>query len=100
VELAAQRGGRHARGGTIQLKVGPDETSLPGALLAVSDTGVGIAKEDTERIFEPFFSRKPGGIGLGLATTARIVEAHRGIIEVASQVGQGTTFTIWLPRVA
>jgi signal transduction histidine kinase len=64
----------------------------------VRDTGVGITREDLDHIFEPFFSRKPGGTGLGLATTARIVEAHRGTIEVASQPGKGTTFTIKLPR--
>lgn len=86
-------------GGEILLKVDRDETSLPGAVLSVSDTGVGIAKEDMERIFEPFFSRKPGGTGLGLATTARIVDSHKGMIEVASQPGRGATFTIRLPRV-
>jgi len=53
-----------------------------------------------DHIFEPFFSRKPGGTGLGLATTARIVEDHKGTIEVESQPGQGATFTIRLPLVA
>jgi two-component system sensor histidine kinase PilS (NtrC family) len=87
-------------GGTLSLAVTREDGSPPGALLTVRDTGVGIAKEDTERIFEPFFSRKPGGTGLGLATTARIVEAHRGIIELTSVPGQGTTFTIRLPCTA
>ena len=86
-------------GGSIRLAVGQKEANPPQAILMVRDTGVGIAKEDLDHIFEPFFSRKPGGTGLGLATTARIVEAHRGTIEVASQLGKGTTFTIKLPRV-
>jgi signal transduction histidine kinase len=63
----------------------------------VRDTGVGIARDDLEHIFEPFFSRKVGGTGLGLATTARIVEDHKGTIDVLSQPGKGTTFTIRLP---
>ena len=87
-------------GGTVHLAVGQKESNPPQAILMVRDTGVGIAKEDLEHIFEPFFSRKPGGTGLGLATTALIVEAHRGTIEVASPPGKGTTFTIKLPRVA
>jgi signal transduction histidine kinase len=63
----------------------------------VRDTGIGIAREDLEHIFEPFFSRKAGGTGLGLATTARIVEDHKGTIDVLSHPGKGTTFTIHLP---
>jgi two-component system sensor histidine kinase PilS (NtrC family) len=86
------------KGGSIQLAVSGQDGDPPLARLEVRDTGVGIANEDLEHIFEPFFSRKPGGTGLGLATTARIVEAHRGSIEVASQPGKGTTFTIKLPR--
>jgi signal transduction histidine kinase len=63
----------------------------------VRDTGIGIAREYLDHIFEPFFSRKVGGTGLGLATTARIVEDHKGTIDVLSQPGKGTTFTIRLP---
>jgi signal transduction histidine kinase len=65
----------------------------------VRDSGVGIAEADLEHIFEPFFSRKPDGTGLGLATTARIVEDHKGTIDVKSKPGKGTTFTIRLPAV-
>jgi signal transduction histidine kinase len=67
------------------------------AVIAVSDRGGGIAADDLDRIFEPFFSRKEGGTGLGLATVARIVEDYRGTIEVASREGEGTLFTIRLP---
>jgi len=84
-------------GGTVYLAVGLKGTDPPQAILMVRDTGIGIATSDLDHIFEPFFSRKPDGTGLGLATTARIVEDHKGSIEVKSQLGRGTTFTIRLP---
>ena len=63
----------------------------------MSDGGAGIAAEDRERIFEPNFTTKRGGMGLGLAIVEGIVAAHRGAIEVESVPGEGTTFTIHLP---
>jgi len=87
-------------GGAIQVAVGQKDGATPHAILLVRDTGVGIEKADLEHIFEPFFSRKAGGTGLGLATTALIVDAHQGTIDVQSQPGKGTTFTIRLPRLA
>jgi signal transduction histidine kinase len=65
----------------------------------IVDTGIGIPAEHLPRIFDPFFSTKGvgRGTGLGLAITRRIVEDHHGTIEVASEVGRGTTFTIRLP---
>ena len=70
-----------------------------GVEASITDTGHGIPAEHLPRIFDPFFSTKGvgKGTGLGLAITRRIVEDHHGIIEVVSEVGRGTTFTIRLP---
>jgi len=81
------------------------DAPLPGmtpgewVCLKVSDTGVGISPEDQEHIFEPFFTTKPAGVGvgLGLPQVHGIVGQHGGHISVASKVGVGTTFTIFLP---
>jgi Amt family ammonium transporter len=67
------------------------------AEIAVQDTGPGMAEDIRSRIFEPFFSTKEEGIGLGLPIAQRIVEEHGGQIRVESRVGEGTTFTILLP---
>jgi two-component system OmpR family sensor kinase len=75
----------------------------PGAVLSVSDTGIGIAAEDQTHVFERFFradkarSREAGGSGLGLAICQSIVEAHGGTISFTSQPNSGTTFTVRLP---
>jgi len=68
-----------------------------GVCVSVTDTGLGIATEDCERIFRPFFSTKAGGHGLGLAFTQRIVREHGGSLALTSTPGTGTTFTIELP---
>ena len=65
--------------------------------LSLIDTGKGIAPELLAKIFRPFFSTRTGGSGLGLPTTRKIIEAHGGTIEVQSEPGRGTKFTIRLP---
>jgi len=66
------------------------------AQIEVSDTGCGIAPDKIAKIFEPYYSSRPDGSGLGLATAKRIIEAHNGDIGVASEHGRGTLFTIKL----
>jgi len=65
--------------------------------VSVTDTGGGIPQEQINRIFEPFYTTKKKGSGLGLMIVQRIVRAHNGRIELESHVGRGTTFRIWLP---
>jgi signal transduction histidine kinase len=65
--------------------------------IAFADKGVGITEKDLERVFEPLFSTKEGGTGLGLPLAQALVEAHGGSITVKSRVGEGSTFTVLLP---
>ena len=69
----------------------------PAVCVSVRDNGPGLTPEQRERIFEPFYSTKARGSGLGLGITRRIVRDHNGIIEVASQPGQGATFILVFP---
>lgn len=69
------------------------------AELSVTDTGVGMKAEEVDHCFDPYFSTKKSGTGLGLSTTRRIVEEHGGTITVVSEVGRGTSFSIVLPLV-
>lgn len=71
--------------------------SADTVVLHLIDTGVGIDDQTAAHMFEAFYSTKPGGSGLGLPTTAKIIEAHGGRIHVQSEVGHGTQFTIELP---
>ena len=68
--------------------------------IAVSDSGTGIREDLLERIFDPFFTTRAMGTGLGLPIVKRVADDHRGLLEVDSQPGKGTTFSLLLPRVA
>ena len=68
-----------------------------GALVQVTDTGVGIPEKDMDKIFAPYYSTKKGGTGLGLPTVRRIVQEHDATLDVHSEPGRGTRFTIRLP---
>jgi signal transduction histidine kinase len=80
--------------GTVQVDIKQDHDV---AAVTVTDTGRGIAPEYLPSIFRPFFTTKGNGTGLGLSLARRIVEEHRGRIEVTSEVGKGTTFRVLLP---
>ena len=82
------------KGGTLTLQTGE---GADGVWVSVADTGGGIPQEQINRIFEPFYTTKKKGTGLGLMIVQRIVRAHGGRIELESHVGRGTTFRIWLP---
>jgi CheY-like chemotaxis protein len=99
-------------GGTIALRTGVRtlgardfgrcvyaDSGRPGsyAYVTVVDTGRGIAPEAVGRIFDPFFTTKPGGSGLGLASVLGTVRAHHGALDLATRVGGGTRFEIFLP---
>ncbi len=64
----------------------------------VSDNGGGISDADRQRLFDPFFTGKSGGMGLGLTATQNIINSHKGSIDVDSQVGQGTAFRLYFPK--
>ncbi len=112
INLAVNARDAMAGGGTLAIRTDSKildkpmqrghETVPPGryVVLEVRDTGHGIAKENLSRIFEPFFSTKAvgAGTGLGLSTVYGIVRQTEGFIFVDSEIGAGTTFSIWLPR--
>ena len=88
---AIQAIGQH---GVISVTV---SESGAGVKISVTDSGKGIAADQLEAIFTPYFTTKAEGTGLGLAVVHNIVEQHGGTIQVASQEGKGSTFTLWLP---
>jgi signal transduction histidine kinase len=82
-------------GGALDISLRPDNGFLE---IKFADTGVGIMPEDLAQIFEPYYSTKETGIGLGLPLTKKIIEEHGGKIDVESGPGRGTTFTVTLLR--
>jgi two-component system, sporulation sensor kinase E len=82
------------KGGQLTLRTGQVSG---GVWVSVQDNGGGIPQDQLNRIFEPFFTTKKKGTGLGLMIVQRIVREHSGRIELQSQVGEGTTFRVWLP---
>jgi signal transduction histidine kinase len=74
------------------------EAAGPHVRLSITDNGPGISPENLAKIFEPLFTTKASGVGLGLPTVRTIVEQHGGTIDVESAVDVGTTFVVWLPR--
>jgi two-component system, OmpR family, phosphate regulon sensor histidine kinase PhoR len=90
-------------GGTVQLAWVPPGN---GASFEVTDSGIGIAPEHMPRLTERFYrveksrSRETGGTGLGLAIVKHVLMRHEGRLEIESEVGRGSTFSAWLPKLA
>jgi two-component system NtrC family sensor kinase len=84
------------QGGTLTITTGVRNGNV---MVAVRDTGCGIPEQNLARLFDPFFTTKPSGqgTGLGLSVSRGIIEMHQGTIEVESEVGRGSCFTVYLP---
>jgi signal transduction histidine kinase len=86
------------KGGTVTVRVSAQQRNEQTvARIEVADEGVGISPATEKQIFQPFFTTKATGTGLGLAVVKRIIDAHHGEISVTSALGGGTTFTVMLP---
>jgi two-component system, sporulation sensor kinase E len=94
VNLAKNAMQAMTRGGVLTLQTGE---ASDGVWVSLTDTGTGIPPDRLSRIFEPFYTTKKKGTGLGLMIVQRIVRDHGGRIELESHVGKGTTFRVWLP---
>jgi len=90
------------RADAVTLKPGNKYALKPGTYVRIvfKDTGQGIDKDDLGKIFDPYFTTKKSGTGLGLSTTHSIIKKHGGYIDISSESGQGTTVTIFLPASA
>ncbi len=83
-------------GGALEIVVEVSTSHQDGVTVIVKDTGAGIPADELYRIFEPFYTTKPRGLGLGLVNVKNIVEGHGGTVRVESEVGIGTTFFVRL----
>ena len=81
-------------GGTLTIATREEGAALA---LVVADTGTGIPKEKLAKVFDPFFTTKTEGLGLGLALIKRVIEEHGGRVSIASEEGQGSAVTLFLP---
>lgn len=81
-------------GGALTVRSAIEDAQL---ILSFEDTGVGVAGDDLDKLFTPLFSTKPGGLGLGLALTRRVIEEHGGKVQFYSEEGQGSTVMLFLP---
>ena len=94
-------------GGRVDVRLAPETVDgRDGVRLTCADTGIGIAASELGDVFTPFFrsarpeARRRPGTGLGLAITEQVVKRHHGTVEVESELGEGTTFAVWLPLAA
>ena len=82
---------------TRVVRIPREDTTVRFVQIEVRDTGVGIPKENMEKVFDPFFSTRPDGSGLGLAISYQIIHEHGGFIDLESEVGKGTSCRVHLP---
>jgi signal transduction histidine kinase len=89
-------------GGKLDIKIGKGGQNARGTsesiVVQISDTGVGMTKEQQKNIFQPFFSTKQRGFGVGLVNVKQIIEGHKGKIKFESKLGKGTTFVVTIPN--
>jgi signal transduction histidine kinase len=101
LNLLSNAGDAMAQGGTLTIRTGPQKIEDQGREIVIDiiDTGTGIAPEDLPSVMEPFFTRKAEGrgTGLGLAICNRIVQGHKGVLKIQSELGQGTLVSVALP---
>jgi two-component system sensor histidine kinase AtoS len=86
-------------GGLLSISSVQGNSGTPMIRIAIRDTGIGMDEETSKNLFNPFFTTKDKGVGLGMAFTRKIIEDHRGTIEVTSEKGKGTTFVLRFPVV-
>jgi two-component system, NtrC family, sensor histidine kinase HydH len=84
------------KGGLLSVNLSREKGAQPSVKISVTDTGTGIAKEDLDHVFDPYFTTKQSGTGLGLAIVHKIIESHQGEIRVESEPGHGTTVSFYL----
>jgi len=84
------------KGGVLNIHV-EKSPSQHDIIISITDSGIGLSEQDAGRLGEPFFTKRPGGIGLGFSLVKRIVKEHGGSIEVESEPGQGTSVLVHLP---
>jgi signal transduction histidine kinase len=73
------------------------ETDSDMVEIVVTDSGCGLSEPELQQIFQPFYTTRENGIGLGLSIVARVIEQHEGLIKAESEIGRGTTFKVTLP---
>jgi signal transduction histidine kinase len=95
VNLLDNAGQSIPAGGRVTVRTGVDNGSV---FVAITDTGIGIPTDELGRVFEPFFTTRDGGTGLGLPMARQIATAHGGTLELESHVGRGTTARVAIPR--
>jgi len=84
-------------GGKLEIRGRVVEKEKRWLVIDLADTGIGIPPENLDKVFEPFYTTKPNGTGLGLGISHTIVSSHGGQIKIASTTGRGTTLSVWLP---